>query len=77
MITATLDTLGLPYLKSQTNFVYFQSGLPANDLQKAFAAEQISIRGQYMDYTPWSRVSTGKLEDVERFCKALPRMINA
>lgn len=77
MITTTLDTLGLPYLKSQTNFVYFQSGMPANDLQKAMAAEQISIRGQYMDYTPWSRVSTGKLEDVDRFCKALPRLVGA
>ncbi len=77
MITTTLDTLGLKYLKSQTNFVYFQSGLPANDLQKAMAAEKISIRGQYMDYVPWSRVSTGKIEDVDRFCKALPRLINA
>lgn len=77
MITTTLDTLGLTYLKSQTNFVYFQSGLSANDLQKAMAAEKISIRGQYMDYTPWTRVSTGKIEDVERFCKALPRLLNA
>ncbi|MFN3609375.1 MAG: pyridoxal phosphate-dependent aminotransferase [Hyphomonas sp.] len=77
MITTTLDTLGLTYLKSQTNFVYFQSGMPANDLQKAMAAEKISIRGQYMDYTAWNRVSTGKIEDVERFCKALPRLINA
>lgn len=77
MITTTLDTLGLTYLKSQTNFVYFQSGLPANDLAKAMAAEKISIRGQYMDYTAWNRVSTGKIEDVERFCKALPRLIDA
>ncbi|MBY9068021.1 histidinol-phosphate aminotransferase family protein [Hyphomonas sp. WL0036] len=77
MVTQTLDQLGLSYLKSQTNFVYFQSGLPANDLQKAMAAENISIRGQYMDYTPWSRVSMGKLDDVEKFCKALPRLIKA
>lgn len=77
MVEATLDTLGLPYLKSQANFVYFQSGQPANDLQKAMAAEQISIRGQYMDYTPWTRVSMGKLDDVERFCRALPKLISA
>ncbi len=77
MVEATLGTLGLPYLKSQTNFVYFQSGKPANDLQKAMAAEKISIRGQYMDYVPWSRVSMGKIEDVTRFCKTLPRLIGA
>lgn len=77
MIAATLDTLGLPYLKSQTNFIYFQSGKPANELQKAMAAEKISIRGQYMDYAPWSRVSMGKIEDVERFCKTLPKLVSA
>lgn len=77
MIEATLDTVGLTYLKSQTNFIYFQSGKPANDLAKAMADEKISIRGQYMDYTPWSRVSMGKLEDVERFCKTLPKLIGA
>lgn len=77
MVTTTLDALGLTYLPSQTNFVYFQSGMLANDLQKAMAAEKISIRGQYMDYTPWSRVSMGKLEDVDRFCKALPKVLNA
>jgi histidinol-phosphate aminotransferase len=75
MVSATLDTLGLPYLKSQTNFVYFQSGKPANDLQKAMADERISIRGQYMDYAVWSRVSMGKTEDVERFCKTLPKLV--
>ena len=77
MITTTLDTLGLEYLQSQTNFVYFKSGKPANDVQKAFAEKKISIRGQYMDYVDWSRVSTGKIEDVERFCKALPEIVGA
>ncbi|HAE28612.1 MULTISPECIES: pyridoxal phosphate-dependent aminotransferase [Hyphomonas] len=77
MITTTLDTLGLEYLPSQTNFVYFKSGKPANDVQKAFAEKKISIRGQYMDYVDWSRVSTGKIEDVERFCKALPEIVGA
>lgn len=77
MITTTLDTLGLEYLPSQTNFVYFKSGKPANDVQKALAEQKISIRGQYMDYVDWSRVSTGKIEDVERFCKALPAIVGA
>ncbi|MCI4643521.1 MAG: histidinol-phosphate aminotransferase family protein [Hyphomonadaceae bacterium] len=77
MVTTTLDTLGLTYLPSQTNFVYFQSGKPANDVQAALLEKQIAIRGQYMDYTSWSRVSMGKLEDVERFCRALPAVIGA
>jgi histidinol-phosphate aminotransferase len=77
MAMATCDTLGMEYLPSQTNFLYFKSGLPANDLQAKLAEKQIMIRGQYMDYTDWSRVSMGKIEDVERFCKALPAAVPA
>ncbi len=77
MVKATCDTLGLEYLPSQTNFVYFKSGIPANDLQAKLAEQEIMIRGQYMDYVDWSRVSMGKIEDVERFCKAMPAAISA
>ncbi|HBN93719.1 MAG TPA: classes I and II aminotransferase, partial [Hyphomonas sp.] len=41
------------------------------------AAKLISVRGQYMDYNEWTRVSMGKIEDVERFCKALPAVVGA
>tara|TARA_R110002072_G_scaffold244868_2_gene404230 strand:- start:944 stop:2098 length:1155 start_codon:yes stop_codon:yes gene_type:complete len=75
MILTTLDVLDLEYLPSQTNFVYFKSGMPANDLQAAMKKRDIYIRGQYMDYIDWSRVSMGKIEDVERFCKALPELV--
>ncbi|MEM6626483.1 MAG: histidinol-phosphate transaminase [Pseudomonadota bacterium] len=77
MVMATLDTLGIEALSSQTNFVYFKSGKEANAVQEAMAEKKISIRGQYMDYSDWSRVSMGKLEDVERFCKALPEVLGA
>lgn len=77
MVTETCNALGLEALPSQTNFVYFKSGKEANDVQKAFAAKDIMIRGQYMDYNEWSRVSMGRTEDVIRFCKALPEIVNA
>ncbi|MAP95803.1 MAG: classes I and II aminotransferase [Ponticaulis sp.] len=72
MITTTLDTLGMDYLPSQTNFIYFKSGKEANALQKALAEQKISVRGQYMDYNEWTRVSMGMIADVDRFVKALP-----
>ncbi len=72
MILTKTKELGMEALPSQTNFVYFKSGKPANELQQALAAKNVLIRGQYMDYSDWSRVSMGKLEDVERFCALLP-----
>lgn len=72
MVTTTLDSLGMEYLPSQTNFVYFKSGKEANALQKKLAEQMISVRGQYMDYNEYTRVSMGFIEDVDKFCKALP-----
>lgn len=77
MVNTTIDTLGLERLPSQTNFVYFKSGKEANDVRDAMNAKLISVRGQYMDYNEWTRVSMGKIEDVERFCKALPEVVGA
>lgn len=77
MVNATIDTLGLVRLPSQTNFVYFKSGKEANAVQAAMNEKMISVRGQYMDYNEWTRVSMGKIKDVERFCKALPEVVGA
>lgn len=76
MITAKTKGLGMETLPSQTNFVYFKSGKPANEVQAAMEAQNILVRGQYMDYADWTRVSMGKLEDVERFCAFLPEAVN-
>ena len=77
MIMTKTKELGMEALPSQTNFVYFKSGKPANDVEAAMAAKNILIRGQYMDYADWTRVSMGKLEDVERFCAFLPEAVSA
>ena len=77
MVNATCDTLGLERLPSHTNFVYFKSGKEANDVRDAMVVKGILVRGQYMDYNEWTRVSMGKISDVERFCVALPEVLGA
>lgn len=68
--------LGLKVLPSQTNFLFVQ--VPdANVVQKAMAAKGIMIRGAYGKWTNWSRVSTGKIEDVQRYALALPEVLKA
>ena len=75
MVMQSLNVLGLEALPSQASFVYFRSGKDANAVQQAFADRGILIRGQYLDYSEWSRVSMGYLEDVERFCRTLPEVL--
>lgn len=75
MVMETMKVLGLDALPSQASFVFFRSGMEANALQSAMSDRKILIRGQYLDYNQWSRVSMGYLEDVERFCKSLPEVL--
>lgn len=70
MVFEAVKSAGLTALPSQTNFVYVK--VPdAKTLQKAMADKQIMIRGPYGDLTEWSRVSMGRIEDVEKYCTAL------
>lgn len=73
MINDAVAKAGLTALPSQTNFV-FVAVPDANALRDAMAAKGISIRGAYGALNGYSRVSTGKLEDVARYTAALPAL---
>jgi len=73
MIMDAVKKAGLTALPSQTNFVFVK--VPdANALRDAMATKGIAIRGAYGDLTGYSRVSTGKIEDVARYTAALPEL---
>lgn len=74
MILDAVESAGLTALPSQTNFVYVVVE-DANAVQAAMSSRGISIRGAYGDWVNYSRVSTGKLEDVARYAEALPQVI--
>lgn len=71
MITAAAKSAGLPLLTPAANFVFVKVA-DANAVQRAMAAKGIMIRGAYGKWNQWSRVSTGRIEDVARYCAALP-----
>ncbi|MDC8753949.1 histidinol-phosphate transaminase [Erythrobacter sp. sf7] len=73
MILDAVAKAGLTALPSQTNFVFVQ--VPdANALRDSMAERGIAIRGAYGAWSGYSRVSTGKLEDVARYAAALPEL---
>jgi histidinol-phosphate aminotransferase len=73
MIVGAVAKAGLTALPSQTNFVFVK--VPdANALRDAMAGKGIAIRGAYGNLNGYSRVSTGKLEDVARYTAALPEL---
>jgi histidinol-phosphate aminotransferase len=76
LLTAAVKDAGLTALPSQANFLFVKVA-DADALQKAMAARGIQIRGAYGPWKQWSRVSTGRIEDVKRYAEALPELAKA
>jgi len=76
MILDATHRLGLQTLPTQANFV-FVNVPDANALKARMAERNIIIRGAYGKWKNWSRVSTGKIEDVRRYVAALPEALKA
>lgn len=77
MIFTALKANGLSALPSSTNFVFVDLGDTgsANAFQEAMKQQNVYIRGQYRTYTQWSRVSTGRIEDVQMYVDAIPKAV--
>ena len=73
MVEDGLSTVGLKALPSETNFMFIDlENLDAEEFRQVMADQGVLIRGIYRDYTNWSRVSMGMLEDVQMFIDNLP-----
>jgi histidinol-phosphate aminotransferase len=76
MILDAVRGAGLEALPSQANFVFVR--VPDANAVKAHMAERgIIIRGAYGKWKNWSRVSTGRIEDVRRYAAELPAAVRA
>ena len=67
MVMDTFARHEVPFLPSQTNFVYGDIGRDADVFQAEMRSRGVMIRGIYRDFTTWSRVSMGRIEDLEVF----------
>ncbi len=76
MMEDAVKKAGLTALPSEANFLFVK--VPDADvLRDAMAGRQIAIRGAYGPWKNWSRVSTGRIEDVKRYAEALPALVKA
>ena len=69
---------GLTAAPSQTSFVFVDLGdLNAESFREEMAKQNVLIRGIYQDYTNWSRVSCGLIDDVKQYAAAMPIALEA
>lgn len=71
LIYNTLDDLGLKYIPSHTNFVFFHTGRPIQKLIPLMRSKGVAIGRPFAPLLDWCRISTGYEEDVKQFCNVL------
>jgi len=74
-IYGALDELGLEYIPSQTNFVFFKTGQPISDFGAKMREEGVLVGRPFPPYLDWCRISTGSLEEVDQFTKGLKKVL--
>ena len=77
MVVETFRRNGIEPLPSQTNFVYADIGRNASEFQEKMAERGILIRGSFPLYPNYSRVSMGRLEELEIFDRVFTEVYNA
>jgi len=77
MVNATFRKNGIKPLPSQTNFVYADLGRNADDFAKQMAERNVLIRGSMGGPENFTRVSMGRLEDIEVFDRVFTEIYNA
>jgi histidinol-phosphate aminotransferase len=76
MIYETLDDLGLEYIPSHTNFVFFKTGRDIGQVIPAMHNLGVAIGRPFPPLTEWCRISTGTIEETGRFNTALRKLFS-
>ena len=75
-IYKVLDEIGLEYVKSHTNFVFFKTGRPITQVIEAMKMEQVLIGRPFPPMLNWARISTGTTAQMEQFSAALKKTMS-
>ena len=75
-IYGVLDDLKLPYVKSHTNFVFFETGRTIHKLIPAMEQEGVVIGRPFPPLLDWARISTGTMQEMEMFGNALKTVMS-
>ena len=72
----TLDNLGLPYIESHTNFVFFNSGRHITGLISDMEKRGVVIGRPFPPLYEWARISTGTMDEMHSFGQALKEVLS-
>jgi histidinol-phosphate aminotransferase len=74
LLYAGLEKLGIPYYRSEGNFVLVRFGVRATEVRDKLGAAGVLVRDRSHDLTGCVRVTVGTMEQMERFLSELERL---
>ncbi len=72
----TLGDMGLEYIPSHTNFVFFKTGRPIQELMEDMLKENVLVGRPFPPMLDWCRISTGTMQEMELFGNALKKVMS-
>ena len=68
------EELGVRYVKSQTNFTFFETGIPVDELNAELRAAGIQSGRPFPPFTTWSRISMQTPEEMRYYVTTFKRL---
>tara|TARA_B100000929_G_C15444735_1_gene399213 strand:- start:13 stop:1137 length:1125 start_codon:yes stop_codon:yes gene_type:complete len=75
IITNHLDSKGIEYLDSQTNFIFIKTGMDINEFQPAMEKNGVIVGRPFPPYNTWCRLSMAKPEEMGRFIEGFDALL--
>jgi histidinol-phosphate aminotransferase len=76
-LAAALTAMGKRVAPSQTNFVFFQAGMPNEQVQAAMRAKGFMTGRTFPPFMDWTRISIGTPDEMTACIAALPAAVRA
>ncbi|NOX70647.1 MAG: histidinol-phosphate aminotransferase family protein [Gammaproteobacteria bacterium] len=74
IVEAMFEELGLRYVKSPTNFTFFETGIPVEELNAELREHGILSGRPFPPFTTWSRVSMARPEEMRYYVQTFKKL---
>ncbi|MEL7002109.1 MAG: histidinol-phosphate transaminase [Bacteroidota bacterium] len=76
LMYSAMNDLGLKYIPSNTNFIFFKTGRSIRTFNEQMLAQGVKVGRHFPPFDQWCRISMGTIEEVQLFNEALKRVLS-
>ena len=77
VVVEYLDTKGVQYLDSQTNFMFIKTDIEISDFQPAMEKHGVLVGRPFPPFTNWCRLSMAKPEEMQKFNEGFGKVLGS